>query len=462
MRRNVIIDVSDGVSLQEALKKAGVNNLSSVDKLTVTGIFNHVHFKEIFEKKETVRELDLSTASYNPYFYEKGDYYSYRYSAKNKYNDLYVSSYGYSYNKNNNKSLISISFPSSVEKLKVNLFDLFQKLETITVADDHKSYLTEDGILFNKDKTKIIRFPAGKKGKYVIPNTVVEIEENAFKECVGLTTIIIPDTVLKIGKNAFRECKGLKSINIPKKTIEIGSYAFCDCSGLTSFIIPETETKIKDSFLSGCSDLTSINIPETVVEIGRKAFEGCTGLTFITIPMSVEYIGNSAFSGCKGLKSVKILNKAIKLGDHVFYNCSELTSLEMHKSVAYKKNEAFAHCEKLPLYINLKREEKNNQIKQNKIRKLKTTSAYDWLENLMKNSKYTYKIITHFETKLQLKVKINEKTKLEIPVPYSKFQKILPKLMDAIKRFEEAINDFDFVFVEKINTDYDKTGWINE
>ena len=65
MRRDITIEVSDDITLQTALKKAGINNLASVAKLTVTGKFNHVHFSDIFEKEETMRELDLSTASYN-------------------------------------------------------------------------------------------------------------------------------------------------------------------------------------------------------------------------------------------------------------------------------------------------------------------------------------------------------------------------------------------------------------
>ena len=390
MRSDVTIKVSDDVSLQEALKKAGVDNLASVIKLTVTGNFNRYHFSDIFRYNSSVTELDLSTAIF-------------------KKNDELLPRDG-------SDTLKHISFPLSVRKLLPNLFCFFRNLTSIAVPDDHEFYSVEDGILFSKDKTVLLKYPSGLKNNYIVPDTVVEI----------------------------------------------GSYAFFYCKGLTSFVIPEIITKINDSVFCGCSGLTTINIPETIIEIGDSAFAKCTGLTEITIPKSVEYIGNSAFSECEGLKSVKILNPAIKLGERAFSYCSELTTLEMHKSVLHKKNEVFYDCEKLPLYIKLKTEKKNKQIKQNKIWEIKTTSAHDWLETLMKNSKYTYKINKSYETKLQLYVKIDEKTKLSIPVPYTKFQTILPKLMEAIKRYEEAVNEFDFVLVERTNTKYDEEGWINQ
>ena len=447
----VTITLSDSITLHEALKNAGVTNSASVTKLTVTGTFNYVHFSDIFANIGSLRELDLSHANYNAYFIKRDDYYAYIRNEK-RYKDLWISDYS--------DTLDSISFPSSVSKLSPELFSRFRNLTSIAVQEDHEFYSTENGLLFSKDKTKLVRYPTGYKGEYRIPETVVEIGNYAFAECTGLTSIVIPKTVVKIEDNAFYKCTGLTTLIIPESVVEIENYVFYECKELKSLVIPESVVKIGNCAFYECKCLTSLIIPESVVEIGNTTFQGCKGLTSISIPLSVEKIGDYAFSDCSGLKSVKISNPAVKLGICVFSYCSELTSVDMPKSVKYKRNDVFSYCNKLPLYIEQQKEEENKQIKQGKIKKLKETSAYDWVDNLMKNSKYSYKINDDYTNRLQLSVMINDKMKLEIPVPYKHFQQILPRLMDAIQYYETSINKFDFVFIESMA--YDKEGWITK
>ena len=78
----------------------------------------------------------------------------------------------------------------------------------------------------------------------------------------------------------------------------------------------------------------------------------------------------------------------------------------------------------------------------------------------MKNCKYPYKIRKNYKNRLQISVMINDRMKLEIPVPFNCFQTILPKLTEAIQYYEDAINQFDFVFIESMA--YDKEGWITQ
>ena len=402
--KNITIDLSDNVSLQNALKNVGVYSLAKVTKLTVTGTFHRFHFIDIFKEKTSLRELDLSAANYNAYFKKEPDYRSHYFYQSGKY-------YYLLWIEDDNHTLEKISFPSSVTMFDPDLWYHFSNLKSIVVPDNHKFFCVENDVLFNKDKSVLVRYPTGRKGEYIIPESVTILEEGAFQSSTGLNSVILPSSLKEIRESGFEECSGLKSIIIPEK-LEI---------------------------------------------IGRSAFNECTGLTSIIIPQSVEIIDDYAFSGCTGLKSVKIINPAIKLGEQAFSSCSALSSVDMPKSVKYKRSEAFYGCDKLSFMI----EKEYNQIKQEKVKKITKMSAYDWLENLMKNSNYTYKINKSYTTKLQLSVMINDKQKLEIPIPYSQFQKILPRIMDAIKRFEESIKEFDFVYVEKINTEYDRTGWTN-
>ena len=405
MTRNIgkiSIELSNKTNLGSAFKNAGVLDETSVTALAVTGVFNHTHFSAIFKKMhKSLQELDLSAAKYDAYYISRGDYYYYG-EKDPRYHQLWTD--------DKCNTLVSISFPVSVTELRIDLFVEFPNLTSITVSEDHPNYATENGILFNKDKSIIVRYPTGCKGEYVIPNSVVEIGSRAFSLCVGLQSVVVPPSVVEIGNFAFHECNGLTSIDIPQSTVEIGDYAFSDCSGLTSIVIPN----------------------------------------------SVKKVGERAFDSCKGLKSVKIINPAVKLGECAFYNCKALTALDMPKSVKYKQNRVFAYCEKLPLYNELLQENKLNEIKQLKIKRLKVTSAYEWIDTLMKNSDYPYKIIQQ-STKLQLLVMINEKHKLVIPVPFKHFQNIVPKIMDTIQRFEAAINEFGTIYID--NMINDSKGW---
>jgi hypothetical protein len=128
------------------------------------------------------------------------------------------------------------------------------------VEENNQNYCSEDGVLFNKDKTKIIRYPEGKHGsQYVIPNSVTSIGDYAFWMCSSLTSIEIPSSVTSIEDAAFRECSKLTSIEIPSSVTSIEMWTFLDCSSLTSIEIPSSVTSIGNSAFSSCSKLTTIN-----------------------------------------------------------------------------------------------------------------------------------------------------------------------------------------------------------
>ena len=139
-----------------------------------------------------------------------------------------------------------------------------------------------------------------------ISDSVINIGNNAFSGCSGLTSITIPDSVTSIGYAAFAGCSGLTSITIPDSVTSIGEYAFSYCSSLTSITIPNSVTSIGNyTLFSGCSSLTSITIPDSVTSIGNSAFYNCSSLTSITIPDSVTSIGEQAFYGCNKIQETE-------------------------------------------------------------------------------------------------------------------------------------------------------------
>ncbi len=222
-------------------------------------------------------------------------------------------------------SLTSITIPDSVSTIGSVAFLNCTGLISIDVDRNNKNYTSENGVLFNKNKSCLINYPGGRKDAYIIPDSVSTIGDHAFFDCKNLTSITIPDSVTTIGESAFMGCFGLTSINIPDSVTTIGEYAFSDCDSLTSITIPNSVSTIGGRAFRYCTSLTSITIPNSVTTIGEYAFSGCDSLTSITIPDSVSTIGDSAFDGCDSLTSITIPPSVTDFGPCVFNQCPLLT-----------------------------------------------------------------------------------------------------------------------------------------
>ena len=235
-------------------------------------------------------------------------------------------------------SLTSITIPDGVTSIGDWAFDGCSSLTSIDVDEQNKVYADVDGVLFSKNMTELIQFPAAKEGAYEVPDSVTSIGDYAFDGCSSLTSVTIPHSVNSIGNFAFYGCSSLTSIDVDEQNEEyadvdgvlfskdmakliqfpaakggayeiqygvtsIGGWAFYGCSSLTSVTIPDGVTSIGDDAFEGCSSLTSVTIPHSVTSIGYAAFYGCSSLTTVTIPDSVS-IRDGAFDGvCNGDKA---------------------------------------------------------------------------------------------------------------------------------------------------------------
>ena len=180
-------------------------------------------------------------------------------------------------------------------------------LTEIKVDINNEKYADENGILYDKNKTKLICHPAGKAEKsLVIPSSVTSIGSYAFDGCRSLESIKIPSSVTSIGSWAFSKCSSLVSIEISSGVTKIGQSAFSECSSLASIEMPNSVTSIGSSAFSKCSSLVSIEIPSGVTKIGQSVFSECSSLESIEIPSGVTSIEESIFDKCNSLKSIKV------------------------------------------------------------------------------------------------------------------------------------------------------------
>ena len=195
--------------------------------------------------------------------------------------------------------ITSVKIPGSVSSIGNFAFSGCTGLTSITVDASNANYSSQDGVLYNNDKSILIQFPCGKSG--------------------GL---IILDSVTSIGFCAFQDCTGLTSVTIPGSVKSIDSQAFEGCTGLTDITIPDSITMIEVSTFQGCIGLTNLTIPGSITMIDNDAFQGCTGLTSVTIPGSVTSIMLQAFSGCTKLTAVYFYGNAPAMGSSVFEGCA--------------------------------------------------------------------------------------------------------------------------------------------
>ena len=174
--------------------------------------------------------------------------------------------------------------------------------------------------------------------------TVVSIGRAAFHSS-AITSAVIPETVTEIGNLAFRDCKNLVSVNIPKNVASLGVETFGWCEKLETITIPAAVTVMDVTTFDGCSGLTSITVEEgnTVFDSRENCnaiirtqtnllYQGCKNTT---IPQSVTAIGMHAFYGCNTLTSITIPKGINSIGTYVFHGCSGLESMVVEDGNAY-------------------------------------------------------------------------------------------------------------------------------
>ncbi len=155
-------------------------------------------------------------------------------------------------------SLTAIEIPSGVTSIGKLAFASCSALTEINVAAENKNYTSEDGVLFNKEKTELICCPEKKGGKYRIPDEVTSIEDSAFSYCSDLTDISLPDGLTNIEDYVFSNCSGLTMLKIPSGVTSIGTAAFRNCYMLTTVEIPNSVASIGEDAFNFCYSLTDV------------------------------------------------------------------------------------------------------------------------------------------------------------------------------------------------------------
>lgn len=349
-------------------------------KLTIPSSFQDETFVQVYSDFENLEEALVHEE--NPYFSSnEGIVYNKDFSRLILYpmaNDAekYIVSEGItSLESIQSKKMKHIVLSSTIEdtELAEQLSEL-EELETIEVVESHPTLYSENGILYNKDATTLVKYPNNKdyqselilstvttigkyavysnnyKGNLVIPNGITEIGYCSFYDCDFIETISFPDSLIRIGEKAFEDCNDLESIVIPESVTMVGDSAFkrcnsliyakvplsanftsntilgkkafCECKLLTSIILYGDKTEIATDSINkfiGDSNITEVIVEANVTKIYDNAFRDCKKLKSIILPETLKNIASDTFKYVVGLEKLQIMKTAEEIKEMYWY-----------------------------------------------------------------------------------------------------------------------------------------------
>lgn len=238
-------------------------------------------------------------------------------------------------------------------------------LTTITVDTNNKWYSSENGVLFNKNKTELLHYPHGKTElSYVVPEGVEVIGERAFNDQKVIQSVVLSPSVKTIDKYGFADCNALTSITFGDNIEKLEFGAFYNCTALKSVSFPDGFKSVGQNAFENCLLLEEVNLPKTVTSIGSTAFRSCRNLKSIELPDGVSLGGSvfynaglekitvpgginlrtTPFSDLKNLEEVILMDGITTIPTNAFRNCIKLNKVTIPASVESIAEDAFTNC----------------------------------------------------------------------------------------------------------------------
>ena len=263
-----------------------------------------------------------------------------------------------------NPTLQKLVVPASVNDMYMERWPTFAynptALKEIDVDANNATYCSIDGVVYSKDKKKLIYYPAGKTdATFKVPNGVTSIPYRYSISWNKNLTSIDLNQVETVGEYAMAACLNLKEIHIPKTLTSIEEGAFTMFWRLEKFVVdpgnPNYSSDVNGVLFN--KDKTQLlaypiaregeyTLPNTVTQIGKQAFLQAK-ITQLTIPSRITYIGYEAFRGTK-IKTLTFEEPShiTALNNREFLWCYDLKTVTLPKSLVYLGH-GFSGCTNL-------------------------------------------------------------------------------------------------------------------
>lgn len=272
-------------------------------------------------------------------------------------NGLYCSN-GILYDSLNADSMTELVLRDDTKYIASRAFYGHKFLKQVTLPSDVKVVgkyaFADSGITKFKFKGIVSKIPDGmfadcqELTDVECSSTIIEIGEEAFKNCPKLKSSLLKKGLIKIGANAYNG-SGVDVDYLPESLISMGDGCFAN-TNLDEVHFPQTLKILGDGIFEGCKSLTYVALNNEIDEIGLNVFKDCVSLNHMVIPDCITKIGEGAFYGCENLSDVKIGASVTGIDNYAFYGCN-INYLEIPSSVKYIKSDAFADCVNLESII---------------------------------------------------------------------------------------------------------------
>jgi uncharacterized delta-60 repeat protein len=234
-------------------------------------------------------------------------------------------------------NLTNVTIPASVSSIREATFAYCNRLGSITVDALSPHFSSVDGVLFDRNQTKLVQYPGGKAGSYAIPSGVTNIQVYSFYGCRNVTSVTIPASVSVIGETPFGYCTSLGAVVVDALNPAYGStdgvlfnkrnskLAQFPAGRGGSYHIPNGVAGIENLAFCGASSLSNVTLSGSITTLGWGAFEGCTGLSSITMGCGVTYIADNAFCGNPSLRGIYFQGNSPAIGVNIFLATDQVT-----------------------------------------------------------------------------------------------------------------------------------------
>ena len=257
----------------------------------------------------------------------------------------------------------SLKTISGISSISYSTFDRCSNLKEFEVKSGNNYFSSKDGILYNKDKTKLILAPSAcEVNDLYIPNSVKEIGDYSFYGSTNVKgKIYLPEGLISIGSQSFSQCGISGEVNIPSSVTRIKSSSFFNAEYVTKINVNSNNlnyssqdgilyNKDKTELIIAPKGLTinNLTLPDSLKVIDSLAFDGCKGITgTLTLGENLETIKERAFEGCSGINKI-VLNNNLKVIENQAFNCFNASgTVIIPESVISIKYWAFYGCNKL-------------------------------------------------------------------------------------------------------------------